>query len=125
MTVASIKNFSPNFSCEPLFRSLCSLLNLFRPPRISYCATQAQFCLWQSAMNLSPGQRHALLDSDQTGSRKESGLPDETEGCQFMQWLICVLGYKAKSQHMLSFIPPSLYLVPTMLPGRKKSACVE
>lgn len=40
-------------------------------------------CFWQS-----PGQHHALLlDSDQTGSSKESGLPNKTEDCQFVQQL--------------------------------------
>lgn len=112
MTDASIKSYNPYFWTSYCSGVHAAFLTTLRPPRLSYCATErrpvpsAAECNESESWVQNPGQHHALLDSDQTGGKKESRLPDETEGCQFMQQLICMLGYKEKSQHMLSFIPP-------------------
>lgn len=113
-TVTSFNNYNPNFCasyCSGVRAVFQTALSATSPFPLRHTETPSSVC----------GRvHHAPLDSDQTGGRKQSRLPDETEGCQFMQQLICMLGYKEESQHMLSFIPPSLCLVPTMLLGKKE-----
>lgn len=105
----ALSNYNPNFCasyCLGVRAVFQTALSATSPLPLRHTETPSSVC----------GRvHHAPLDSDQTGGRKQSRLPDETEGCQFMQQLICMLGYKEESQHMLSFTPPPLWLVPTVL----------
>ncbi len=80
-TVASIKNYNPNF-CQSYCSRVCAVTwTSLRPPRISYCATQAQFCLRLSAMN--PESRvQANVMPRWTAIRRGAG---KGAGCQMKQ----------------------------------------